>query len=183
MRDDNRSANRPKYVPQPAASMIPIPSGPRLAILSGQGVGPIRIGATVQTIERHMSLPCELLTSELCRYFARAVDFHLKDGVVERVVVHRRDRAAGKDKRGKERVFGIFNGGIPPDFEVMMKQHVVMEHLGPPLKKESVKAPNQFDTVERHHYEGLVVEYDRYHNGQIVLGGVHIEKPTTVSKP
>jgi hypothetical protein len=31
-----------------------------LAVLAGQGVGPIRIGATVATIERLMELPGEV---------------------------------------------------------------------------------------------------------------------------
>src|SRR5690606_16792149 len=150
------AATRRAYVPRPMASGIPIPSGPRLAILAGQGVGPIQVGATVKTIERHMDLPCDVLTDNLCRYIARAVDFHLEDGVVRAVVVHRRDRPAGKDKRGKRRVFGIFNGAIPPDFQVMMKRQVIMEHLGPPLKTETVQTPNEFNTLERHYYDGLV---------------------------
>lgn len=170
-------ASNRKYVPQPAPSVVPIPSGPRLAILAGKGVGPIRIGATVETIERHMALPCEVKTETRCRYIGRAVDFYLKDGVVDHLVVHRRDRPAGKDRHGKDRVFGIFNGGIPPDFQVMMKQRVIEEHLGPALRKESVAQPNPNNTIERHYYDGMVVEYDRYDNGQMVLGAVRIDKP------
>src|SRR5262245_18834978 len=41
-----------------APSSWPMPSGLRLAILAGKGVGPIRFGATVATIERLMDLPC-----------------------------------------------------------------------------------------------------------------------------
>ena len=171
----DRSGTR--YVPKPAPTRIPLPSGPRLAILAGQGVGPIRIGATRKTIERHMQAPCEVSTETLCRYIGRAVDFNLKDGVVESIVVHRVDRPAGKDAKGEPQTFGIFNGAIPPDFQVMMKQQVVMDHLGPPLRKEKVAEPGEFNTLERHYYDGMVVEYDRYENGQMVLGGVRIEKP------
>ena len=147
-----------------------------MAILAGKGVGPIRIGATRATIERQMARPCEVVTESLCRYIGRAVDFHLKDGVVYKVVVHRRDRPAGKDNSGREQVFGLFNGGLPPDFEVMMKQKVIMDHVGPASRQEKVTGDNPNHTVERHFYDGMTLEYDRYDNGQIVLGAVTIEK-------
>lgn len=175
------SGSTPRYVPKPAATRIPLPTGPRLAILPGKGVGPIRLGATRATIERHMDRPCDVATETLCRYIGRAVDFHLTRGLVDKVVVHRRDRPAGKDKAGEDTVFGIFNGGLPPDFEVMMKQQVIMDHLGPSLRQEKVTEDNPNHTVERHYYDGMTVEYDRYDNGQIVLGGVIIEKSTGAS--
>lgn len=177
-RPGSTSSSRTRYVPQPAPTRIPLPTGPRLAILPGKGVGPIRIGATRATIERQMDRPCDVATETLCRYIGRAVDFHLTGGVVDKVVVHRRDRPAGKDRSGKEAVFGIFNGGFPPDFELMMKQKVIMDHLGPSLRQEQVTGDNPNHTVERHYYDGMTVEYDRYDNGQIVLGGVIIEKAT-----
>jgi hypothetical protein len=160
-----------------------MPTGPRLAILAGQGVGPIRIGATVKTIERHMQAPCDLVDDKRCRYIARAVDFGLADGKVKRIEVHRAERPAGKDKAGKERRFGIFNGAIPPDFQTMMHKHVIFEHLGPPLRQETVKDQAEFKTEERHFYEGMTVEYDRLENGNLVLGAVIIEKPGKVSSP
>ncbi|HEY6726524.1 MAG TPA: hypothetical protein VI197_20960 [Polyangiaceae bacterium] len=177
-RPGGTSGSPSKYVPQPAATRIPIPTGPRLAILPGKGVGPIRIGATRATIERQMDRPCDVATETLCRYIGRAVDFHLTGGVVDKVVVHRRDRPAGKNKAGEDSLFGIFNGGFPPDFEVMMKQQVIMDHLGPSVRQEKVTGDNPNHTVERHYYDGMTVEYDRYDNGQVVLGGVIIEKPT-----
>lgn len=130
-----------------------------------------------------MDRPCDVATDKLCRYIGRAVDFHLKDGVVYKIVVHRRDRPAGKDKNGADAVFGIFNGGLPPDFEVMMKQKVIEDHLGPPLKKETVSEDNPFHTVERDYYDGMTVEYDRYDNGQIVLGALIVEKPEGGTAP
>ena len=74
------------------------PKAPSLAIQAGQGVGPIRIGATVATIERLMEAPCEVKTESVCRYIRRAVEFDLdKNGFTERIVVHRHDRPAGPD--------------------------------------------------------------------------------------
>ena len=179
-----------KYVPQAAARRVPLPTGPRLAILPGKGVGPIRLGATRATIERQMDRPCDVVTESatgtLCRYIGRSVDFHLTsgaDGVVDKITVHRRDRPAGKDKAGEERVFGIFNGGFPPDFEVMMKQDVITKHLGPALRQEKVTGDNPNHTEERQYYDGMTVEYDRYDNGNMVLGGVIIEKGSASSKP
>ena len=170
--------NRKKYVPQAMPSRLPIPGGPSLAILAGKGVGPIRFGATVKTIERHMQSPCEIKTETLCRFIARAIDFQIKDEVLDRVVVHRMGRPAGKDNTGEERTFGVFNGGLPPDFQLMMKQEVIAEHLGKPLRKETVKTPGPFNTIERDYYDGLIVEYDRFDNGSMVLGGVIVEKPS-----
>lgn len=169
-------ASARRYVPKPAATHIPLPSGPRMAILAGKGVGPIRLGATRATIERQMARPCDVVTESLCRYIGRAVDFHLTGGVVDKVVVHRRDRPAGKDQSGKEQIFGLFNGALPPDFEVMMKQKVIMDHLGPASRQEKVTEDNPNHTVERHYYDGMTLEYDRYDNGQIVLGAVIVEK-------
>ncbi len=171
------SSSAHHYVPEAMPTRVPIRTGPGLAILAGKGVGPIRIGATVKTIERHMNLPCDVRTEKLCRYIGRAVDFHLEDGVVDSIVVHRQGRPAGKDKKGESRQFGIFNGALLPDFEMMMKQSVIRNHLGPPLRTEKVDSDNPNHTVERDYYAGMVVEYDRYDNGQVVLGGVRIEKP------
>src|SRR5688572_23732600 len=88
----------------------PLPSGPMLAVFAGQGVGPIRVGATVATIQRHMALPCDVKTATHCRYIGRGVEFELKNGVTERIRAHRAGRAAGKDAAGVEREYGFFNG-------------------------------------------------------------------------
>lgn len=158
----------------------PMPSGPMLAIFAGQGVGPIRIGATVATIQRHMALPCDVKTPALCRYIGRAVEFELKNGVTERIRVHRAGRAAGKDAGGSEREYGFFNGAIPPDLRFGMTPAAIQEHLGPAERVEKVEPsapPNS--TAERHYYPGLLVEYDRHANGNLILGGVVIEKKSS----
>jgi hypothetical protein len=165
--------------PQPRSTMQ-MPEGPALAIQAGQGVGPIRIGATVATIERLMEAPCEVKTESVCRYIRRAVEFDLdKNGVTERIVVHRRDRPAGPDAKGEPQVYGFFNGGIPPGVGLGMIPKAVLEILGPPQSSERVSTANDFDTVARDTYPGgMVLEYDEYKkSGKVILGAVIITKP------
>jgi len=163
-----------------ALGTVQMPEGPVLAIQAGQGVGPIRIGATVATIERLMEAPCEVKTESVCRYIRRAVEFDLdKNGVTERIVVHRRDRPAGPDAKGEPQVYGFFNGGIPPGVGLGMIPKAVLEMLGPPLSSERVTTANDFDTIDRDTYPGgMVLEYDEYKkSGKVMLGGVIITKP------
>ncbi len=77
-----------------------MPTGPSLAIEAGKGVGAIRFGATVATIERLMEHRCEVLSENLCRYHTRGVDFHLVNGVLAKVHVQRAGRPAGNDMTG-----------------------------------------------------------------------------------
>ncbi len=167
--------------PLPAKKNWPLPSGPRLAMLAGQGVGPIRIGATVATIQRHMQLPCEVKDDKVCRYIARGVEFELKNGVTERVRVHRAGRAAGKDATGAEREYGFFNGAIPPDLSFGMVPKAIQEYLGAPERIETIAPAPPNQTAERHFYPGMIVEYDRHSNGNLIMGGVVIEKPSGVA--
>jgi len=167
--------------PPPAptvTSSAQLPEGPVLAIQAGQGVGPIRIGATVATIERLMAQPCEVKTVEVCRYIVRAVEFHLnKDGFTDRIVVHRRDRPAGLDANGKPQVYGFFNGGIPPGAGLGMIPKAVLEIIGKPVSSERVTQENPNHTIDRDTYPGgMVLEYDEYTNGKVMLGGVIITK-------
>lgn len=163
----------------PPASTAQLPSGPVLAIQAGAGVGPIRIGATVATIERLMEAPCDLKTAEVCRYFDRAVEFYLgKDGFTNRIVINRRDRPAGLDAQGKPRAYGFFNGGIPPGVGLGMIPKAVLGIIGKPLSSERVNEANPNHTLDRDTYPGgMVLEYDEYTNGRVMLGGVIITKP------
>jgi len=157
-----------------------MPEGPVLAIQAGQGVGPIRIGATVATIERLMAAPCDVKTESVCRYIRRAVEFDLdKNGFTETIVVHRHDRPAGPDAKGEPQVYGFFNGGIPPGAGLGMIPKAVQEFIGPPLNSERVNTANDFDTVARDTYPGgMVLEYDEYKkSGKVMLGAVIITKP------
>jgi len=160
---------------------VQLPEGPVLAIQPGQGVGPIRIGATVATIERLMAAPCEVKTESVCRYIRRAVEFDLdKNGVTERIVVHRHDRPAGPDAKGEPQVYGFYNGAIPPGVGLGMIPKAVLEILGPPVRSERVTSANDFNTVDRDTYPGgMVLEYDEYQkSGRVMLGAVIITKPT-----
>jgi hypothetical protein len=161
--------------PKPAKPQgFMVPGGPRLAILAGKGVGTIRIGATVETIERHMERKCDLLTDQVCRYVARAVEFELDGGKVRAVRVHRPQRPSGvKDANGEERLYGIFNGMIPPDVQFGMTVPGVQVALGKPKRTEKVD-DERFGTVELHHYAGMILEYDRVRGSEPVLGGVRI---------
>jgi hypothetical protein len=153
---------------------LPARSGPRLAILAGKGVGPIRIGATVATIERLMQAKCDVVTPTVCRYIARAVEFELKDGKTTAIHIHRVWRPAGKDAQGKERQYGMFNGAIPPDIMLGMLPWAVQQELGKPLSVQKVTTPNAFHTVEIDRYKGMTFEYDKIYNGKTVLGGIRI---------
>ena len=152
------------------------PSGPLLSIEAGKGLGAIRLGATVGTVERLMDKRCEVLTEEICRYISRGVDFHLEGGVTSYIHVQRAGRPAGVDANGEPVEFGFFNGGIMPDLRLGMVPKAIQEYLGPPERVEPVPQPNPASIVARDYYPGLVIEYDRYTNGNIIMGGVVIVK-------
>lgn len=160
-------------------SSWPIPSGVRLAILAGKGVGPIRFGATVKTIERLMDLPCEIRTEDACRYVARAIDFVLKDGVAVEMHLHRVSRAAGPDGS----TYGVFNGRTPEGVAFMMLPTGVDELLGKPTKSEPAKDPGQWGMVEIREYPGMRLEFDRLPTGKVVLGGIVLTKADVPEKP
>ena len=166
----------PVIVPPAPRGTAQLPEGPVLAIEAGKGVGPIRLGANVGTIERLMAAPCDLKTADLCRYVVRAVEFDLKGGVTERIIVQRHERPAGPDAKGQPQVYGFFNGGIPPGVGLGMIPTAVHEIIGQPTSSEVVTTPNDFSTVARETYPGMVLEYDRYTNGKVILGAVVIEK-------
>src|SRR5687768_12862741 len=69
--DAREAARRRKWAP---------PSGPILPVEAGSGLGAIRLGASVPTLERLMGKPCEVRTEYLCRYVSHGVDFHLRAG-------------------------------------------------------------------------------------------------------
>jgi hypothetical protein len=161
-----------------------LPTGPSLAIEAGKGVGAIRFGATVPTIERLMDHRCEVLSENLCRYHTRGVDFHLVNGVLAKVHVQRAGRPAGNDMSGKKLEFGFFNGGIRPDLALGMTPKAMQEYLGLPERIEPVPEPNPQNMVARDHYPGLVIEYDRYKNGKIIFAGaVVFRDPRTDTLP
>jgi hypothetical protein len=153
-----------------------MPTGPVLGIFRGKGVGPIRFGATQATVERLMGAPCDVRVDDVCRYIGRAVEFFFRDDVVHRIHVHRYERPAGKDAKGQPARYGLFNGAFPPDVQLGMLPWAVEEHVGKPLKVEPAKDGSLQATVELRHYEDMILEYDRLPNGNVVLGGVILDR-------
>jgi len=123
-----------------------------------------------------MQAPCDLETPQVCRYYARAIEFGLKDGVVEAMRIHRMDRPAGNDATGKPRVYGAFHGGIPPDLRLGMLPWAVQQYLGKPKSIEKLPGNPPFYTVQLHVYDGLMLEFDKLGNNEPILGGIQIEK-------
>lgn len=152
----------------------PIPDGPLLGIFAGEGVGAIRLGANVDTIERLMAAPCDVKTPDVCRYIGRATEFLLKDGVTFEIRTHRQDRPTTP----KPRVFGVFNGRTPEGVAFTMLQPAARDLLGAPIKTEVVQDGGENHTMAIDVYDGLRVEYDRLPKGSIGVGGMVIVKST-----
>jgi hypothetical protein len=152
-----------------------IPSGPVLQIIPGQGVGAIRLGATIATIERLMDAPCEFKTERACRYVGRAVEFFLDDqGFTNEIRMHRVERPTTPEGR----TFGVFNGRMAEGVTFMMLPKGVEGLIGPPQKTEAVTQENPFHTVQVDYYDGMRIEYDRMSPEKIVVGGIILTKGT-----
>ena len=169
-----------KLAPRPTA--VPpkpqLPRGLRLAILAGQGVGPMRLGATVPTVERLMMSPCDERTDTVCRYLSKGIEFVLKDGVTVAIQIHRPGRQVLGPGKHAQQSYGALNAVVPPDVAVGMLPEAVQKVLGKPKRVEKVTDGGPHHTIERHIYDGLVLEYDRNAlNGNIILGGIRIVKP------
>jgi hypothetical protein len=151
------------------------PTGPRFAVLPGEGVGPIRPGATVATLERHMQSKCEQLLPTSCRYIRHGLEFHLDEkGVMTRLHIHRPGRSAGKKEDGGELAWGPFNGAIPPDLVFGMIPKAIQEHLGPPKRVAQGDQNAYPGTAEQHYYEKMVLEYERLPSDSLVMAGIRI---------
>jgi hypothetical protein len=160
--------------PPPAPLGHRFPIGPRLLVVPGRGLGAIRFGATFETVERHMAAPCDLKTETRCLYVRQAVDFTMKDGVVVGMKAEMRDRPVKNGPATGDKAFGSFNGLVPPEIMMGLHRHVVIEEFGEPDKKEPVENPKGHGLVDRHFYDGLIFEYDKIENGNVVLAGIEI---------
>ena len=157
----------------PLDKIIRLPSGPALEILPGQGVGAIRLGATVETIERLMGMPCEIKTATECVYIGRAVEFFLDDkGMTKEIRIDRLDRPATPDGR----TFGVFNGRMANSLTLMMIPTGVESLIGRPQKVEDVTNGGPANTVQIAYYDGLRIEYDKMPTDRIVVGGIVVTK-------
>lgn len=155
--------------------------GTPFPILPGQGIGPIRFGATKQTIERLMGAPCDDSTETLCRYVGRAVDFKLENGAATEIRVSRKGREAKRAPDGSIIEYGFFNGALLPDLYFGMQPLALQEHLGAPQKIEKVTPMGADGFSERHVYDGVTLEYDLWSNGKLVLGAAVLTKSASAA--
>jgi hypothetical protein len=175
------AAAAPNASAPPSSTLVPGPrvwvmaTGPKLEILPGAGVGPIRIGATVATIERLMDLPCQQKTETMCGYSGRGVEFYLKDGVTVEIRAYRPVRP----KLPAGTTYGVFNGAMRNGVAFDMLLPAVRELLGPPLKVTPVTDGGEAHTVEVDDYKGMRIEFDRKDNGYIVVGMIDISRPSS----
>jgi hypothetical protein len=168
---------------RPLAPLAPepwhVPVGPTLLLEPGKGLGPIRFGAHLDTIERLIGEPCEEKRQDsphvlACRYSAQAVEFFLTDGALTSARAHRLGRPFNKDPKPD---FGIFNGRFAGGAAIGMLMSGVQELLGKPKAVHQVKDPNPYGTIEIHDYDGFSLEYDRLDANRVVLGGVVLTAP------
>lgn len=173
----------PSFVKEEALFRVPV--GPALLIMPGEGVGPIRFGAKLTTVQRLMESDCTELTESgrvhWCRYQANAVDFGLEEDKLVAIHIHGAEREFIPGKGlGVDNSYGVFRGTFANKAQLGMYEQYASQ--GKPLRVEKVK-PGRFPTVEKHHYENMVLEYDKLQNGNVVLGGVVLTKPTKPTRP
>lgn len=175
---DTRAPNARDRKPPFASAPWRIPVGPNLVIAPGQGLGPVRFGATVETIERLIGEPCEEKREQdgdvVCRYSAQAADFVLHDGKVIEMRGHRLGRPFKPEPKLD---YGIFNGRFAQGVAFGMLPAATTELLGAPQQVRPVTEDNPYHTVEVHEYDGFRLEFDRISPESVVLGGVVLTAP------
>src|SRR5690606_32091636 len=124
--------------------------------------------------ERHMDAPCEKKTEDRCLYARAAVEVFLTEGKLSRMKAHRRDRKVTDPAPGKDEYFGSLAGFVPPRIMLGLHRHIVLEEYGEPVKKEAISPAGPDGLVDRHYYEGIVFEYDKIENGNVVLSAIEI---------
>lgn len=171
-----------------APGKFAIPVGPRLLLEPGKGAGPVRFGATLETVERQMQMKCQLVSPTFCGITTAAIDFVLTDGTVSEIRVHRIQRPSTPDRNGDPRVYGVFNGKLIKNLSPGVFKGVVIEALGQPTRVDTISEPNAFGTFEIAHYPGMSLEFDRLKNDNNVLGGIILRPfdaplPPVATKP
>jgi hypothetical protein len=149
--------------------------------MPGKGLGPIRFGARLDTIERLMGEPCAEKREEpsgtlVCRYAAQAVEYYLEGGALKKIHAHRLARPFSPNSKAD---FGIFNGSFIEGASFGMLVAGAQESLGKPKVVRKVEGENAFSTIEVHEYDGFSLEYDRLGPERVVLGGVILTAPAT----
>lgn len=154
-----------------------VPSGPVLELVPGQGAGPIRLGDSIETVEKHIGGSCDIKTAELCDAVAGGMDFRFKDGKLEEIQVSRVLRVAAPGTDGSQRKYGVFNGFLRPNVRLGDYRGVVITDIGSPLRTDSVPQPNKNGTFEVAQYDGMALEFDQLENENNVLGSIIIRRP------
>ena len=113
--------------------------------------------------------------------FVLELDFKLENGAVTEIRISRKGREAKRAPDGSIMEYGFFNGAILPDLYFGMQPSAIQEHLGPPLKTEAITPMGADGFNERHVYDGLTLEYDRWSNDKLVLGAAILTKSATAS--
>jgi hypothetical protein len=150
------------------------------AIEPGKGFGPVRFGATVQTIERLMEAKCEQLTDKFCRYIAAGIEYELTDGVVSGMAVFREGRGV-PGIPGK--TWGLTRLVIPPDIVPRVVLRYVHSVMGKPESSQPIEGISPDRTVLRETYPGLILEYDRGEfSTEVVLGAIRVVNHKTADK-
>lgn len=165
--------------PVPPVPMTQMPwkaaTGVTLPIFIGRGIGPIRFGAHMDTVERLMGVKCQAKTKTLCRMSDRGVNFHFNDkGELEEIFIARADRI---DEKEPSLTFGMFNGVFERKrASIGMLPEAIVELIGEP--KETVKldgaGPNK--AMLRQVYESMVLDYDLQTNGKLALSAISLRK-------
>jgi hypothetical protein len=179
---EQRAENPPipaETSPRPAPPPVdeyPVPMGPVLGIFRGEGVGAIRFGANVGTIERLMEAPCDEKSETVCRYYGQAVEFVLDESLLTREIrIHR----TGRHSEPGLPTFGHFNGRFPEGANLNMLPSAIEELIGQPNRVEDVTDPSPRRVGKIYHYDDMRLEFDRIENGNLVLGGVILLRPST----
>jgi hypothetical protein len=150
------------------------PTGPGLLVYVGKGVGPLRFGAYVSTIERLLRAPCDYRTEIRCVQFDRALDLTLEDGVLSKIRVESPEHVPlglGPKELGVNagRTFGAFNGLLEPKIVFGLHKHIVEEEYGKPKSEDAVKLEGPTGLIARAHYDHITFEYERIGNGNTIL--------------
>lgn len=174
---DGIPTNMPKEIADQLVFRVLV--GPQLLIQPDKGVGPIRFGATAETVERLIEAkPTEVVQANgltVLRYQSHAIEFTLQDGAVVKMHIHGNEReyveGAGLTVANS---YGIFNGAFANGSKLGMYPNYANQ--GEPKRIEKVE-PGRFPTVEKHYYENMLLEYDKLQNGNVVLAGIVLAKP------
>ncbi len=157
------TASAPATVPQasPSDAVPPLMRNAAFPVLPGRGVGPVRLGATLATIERLMGQPCGQKDDGACRYLQYGLEFRLENGVTTSIVMHPLDTPANvTDMYGKS-TWSHFRGMAPGRVSLGLVPDAVIEGLGKPLQQQPIEPPSAEGYVLTMQYDGLVIDFSR----------------------